>query len=567
MNFNELNLSPELLRAIEDLGYTQTTAIQEKTIPVLMEGLDLIGQSQTGTGKTAAFGLPLIQSIVPSDKKRPQALIMCPTRELSIQVAEELRKFAKYTENVRTVTIYGGQPISVQIRELKSGADIIVGTPGRIKDHIDRHTLKFDDLKVLILDEADEMLNMGFREEIEDIMSYLPEERQTVMFSATMAQPILTLTETYMKEPVFVKIKTSELTVSSIEQILYETNQGTKLDLLLQLLEVYRPELSMVFCNTKKMVDDISSVLLAKGYAAAAIHGDMKQEMRSIVMAKFKDRKINVLVCTDVAARGIDVDDMDIVFNFDLPQEIEYYVHRIGRTGRAGKTGIAISLITPRQKYLVNVLERLTRAKINKKPLPTLAEVQEIKFTQMKNEIRKLLAKEVPAEIKRIAEELVDEGFTSEEIARALLFKTVGVEAFKEIKSPASMQKVVTHKGYSTLTLDVGVTHGIAAAHIVSAIAEASGISGRDIGKIRIGERTTTVEIPVQHDKAILEDVNKATIKGYAIKAVLTPQSERPYEKRSYGSGNAGSDRKREYGNREGNRDSKFPRRNYNSSN
>ena len=189
MNFNELNLSPELLRAIEDLGYTQTTPIQEKTIPVMLEGLDLIGQSQTGTGKTAAFGLPLIQSIVPSDKKRPQALIMCPTRELSIQVAEELRKFAKYTENVRTVTIYGGQPISVQIRELKSGADIIVGTPGRIKDHIDRHTLKFDDLKVLILDEADEMLNMGFREEIEDIMSYLPEERQTVMFSATMAQP------------------------------------------------------------------------------------------------------------------------------------------------------------------------------------------------------------------------------------------------------------------------------------------------------------------------------------------------------------------------------------------
>ena len=535
MNFNELNLSPELLRAVEDMGYTQTTSIQEKTIPVMLQGLDLIGQSQTGTGKTAAFGLPLIQSIVPSDKKRPQALIMCPTRELSIQVAEELRKFAKYTEGVRTVTIYGGQPISVQIRELKSGADIIVGTPGRIKDHIDRHTLKFEDLKVLVLDEADEMLNMGFREEIEDILSYLPQERQTVMFSATMPQPILNLTEAYMKDPEFIKIKSSEMTVSTIEQILYETNQGTKQDLLLQLLEIYRPELSMVFCNTKKMVDDIASLLLSKGYGAAAIHGDMKQEMRSIVMAKFKDRKINILVCTDVAARGIDVDDMDIVFNFDLPQEIEYYVHRIGRTGRAGKTGIAISLITPRQKYLVNVLERLTRAKITKKPLPTLAEVQEIKFHQMKTEMRKLLAKEVPAEIKRIVEELVDEGFSLEDISRALLFKTIGGDVFKEIKSPASLQKVVTHKGYSNLTLDVGNAHGIAAAHIVSCIAEASGISGRDIGKIRIGERTTTVEIPVQHDKAILEEVNKATIKGYTIKAVLSPVVDRPYEKRTYG--------------------------------
>ena len=555
MNFNELNLSPELLRAVEDMGYTQTTSIQEKTIPVMLQGLDLIGQSQTGTGKTAAFGLPLIQSIVPSDKKRPQALIMCPTRELSIQVAEELRKFAKYTEGVRTVTIYGGQPISVQIRELKSGADIIVGTPGRIKDHIDRHTLKFEDLKVLVLDEADEMLNMGFREEIEDILSYLPQERQTVMFSATMPQPILNLTEAYMKDPEFIKIKTSEMTVSTIEQILYETNQGTKQDLLLQLLEIYRPELSMVFCNTKKMVDDIASLLLSKGYGAAAIHGDMKQEMRSIVMAKFKDRKINILVCTDVAARGIDVDDMDIVFNFDLPQEIEYYVHRIGRTGRAGKTGIAISLITPRQKYLVNVLERLTRAKINKKPLPTLAEVQEIKFHQMKTEMRKLLAKEVPDEIKRIVEELVDEGFSLEEISRALLFKTIGGDVFKEIKSPASLQKVVTHKGYSNLTLDVGNAHGIAAAHIVSCIAEASGISGRDIGKIRIGERTTTVEIPVQHDKAILEEVNKATIKGYTIKAVLSHVVDRPYEKRTYG-GSGSYDRNRDFGNR-----SKGPRR------
>ena len=535
MNFNELNLSPELLRAIEDLGYTQTTLIQEKTIPVMLAGLDLIGQSQTGTGKTAAYGLPLIESIIPSDKKRPQALIMCPTRELSIQVAEELRKFSKYKEGVRTVTIYGGQPISIQIHDLKNGADIIVGTPGRIKDHIDRHTLKFDGVRTLVLDEADEMLNMGFREEIEDILSYLPAERQTVLYSATMPQEILNLTESYQKDPVHLRIKTSEMTVSTIEQILYETNQGTKSDLLLQLLEIYRPELSMIFCNTKKMVDDITTLLLGKGYSAAAIHGDMKQEMRSLVMNRFKERKIDIMVCTDVAARGIDVDSMDIVFNYDLPQELEYYVHRIGRTGRAGKGGMAISLITPRQHFLVNALERLTRAKITKKPLPTLAEVQEIKFTQMKTEMRKLLAKEVPAGIKRIVEELVDEGFSLEDISRALLFKTVGNDVFKEIKSPAQMQRITTHKGYATLTLDVGNSHGIAAAHIVSCIAEASGISGRDIGKIRIGERTTTVEIPLQHDKAILEEVNKATIKGYAVKAILSPTVERPYEKRSYG--------------------------------
>jgi len=522
MKFNELNLSPDVLRAIEDCGYTDATYIQETCIPLMIEGKDVIGQSQTGTGKTAAYGLPLIETIVPNDRKRPQALIMCPTRELSIQVTEELRKFAKYKDGIRTVCIYGGQPISIQIRELKQGADIIVGTPGRIKDHMARATLRFSDLKVLVLDEADEMLNMGFREEIEDIIKDIPAERQTVLFSATMPRSILEITSQYQTSPVHIKTPQSELTVSMIEQLVYETNQGQKQDLLVQLLELYRPVQSMIFCNTKKMVDDVTSLLLAKGYGAAAIHGDMKQEMRSLVMEKFKAKKISVLVATDVAARGIDIDNMDIVFNFDLPQEIEYYVHRIGRTGRAGNTGMSITFVTPRQRNLIHVLEKLTKATITRKPLPTLAEIQEIKFTQMKKEVRTLLEKDVPPEVKRIVEELVDEGFTQEELTRALLFKILGSDVFREIKRPIDTQRTVTHRGLSTITIDVGTKQGISASHILSAVAEASGIDGREIGKIRIQERLTTVEVPTQHDAFVVEELNKTTIKGFPIHAKIS---------------------------------------------
>ena len=519
MKFSELNLSFELNRAIEELGYTEATPVQAQCIPPVLEGRDVIGQSQTGTGKTAAFGLPLLEKLVVLDKRTPQILIMTPTRELALQVSQELRKFAKYKEGVKIVTVYGGDPITGQIRDLKGGADIIVGTPGRIQDHIDRRTLKFHQLKALVLDEADEMLKMGFKEAIEQILQDLPEERQTLLFSATMPKAILDITNNYQKDPVHVKTKQKEMTVNDIEQIVYEVNQGEKVKVLVQLMEYYRPESSMIFCNTKKMVDDLSGLIASKGYSTASIHGDMKQEMRSLVMAKFKDKKVQHLICTDVAARGIDIDGLDMVFNYDVPQETEYYVHRIGRTGRAGKSGISVTLVTPRQRYVINELERLTKATIERKEMPSLNDIQSVRFDHMTTDIMKTLKADIPVEIKALVEKLVDQGLNPIQLSEALLYKVIGADIFVEAQKPIEKQRRAMRINSSTIELDVGTKHGIAAAHLVSAIAEASGISGKDIGKIRIQERFSHVEVPQEFVKEILEALNQGTIKSYKVKA------------------------------------------------
>lgn len=519
MKFSELNLSFELNRAIEELGYTEATPVQAQCIPPVLEGRDVIGQSQTGTGKTAAFGLPLLEKLVVLDKRTPQILIMTPTRELALQVSQELRKFAKYKEGVKIVTVYGGDPITGQIRDLKGGADIIVGTPGRIQDHIDRRTLKFHQLKALVLDEADEMLKMGFKEAIEQILQDLPEERQTLLFSATMPKAILDITNNYQNNPVHIKTKQKEMTVNSVEQVVYEVNQGEKVKVLVQLMEYYRPESSMIFCNTKKMVDDLSGLIASKGYSTASIHGDMKQEMRSLVMAKFKDKKVQHLICTDVAARGIDIDGLDMVFNFDVPQETEYYVHRIGRTGRAGKSGISVTLVTPRQRYVINELERLTKATIDRKEMPSLNDIQAVRFDHMTTDIMKTLKADIPVEIKTLVEKLVDQGLNPIQLSEALLYKVIGADIFVEAQKPIEKQRRAQRINSSTIELDVGTKHGIAAAHLVSAIAEASGISGKDIGKIRIQERYSHVEVPQEFVKEILEALNQGTIKSYKVKA------------------------------------------------
>ena len=519
MKFSELNLSFELNRAIEELGYTEATPVQAQCIPPVLEGRDVIGQSQTGTGKTAAFGLPLLEKLVVLDKRTPQILIMTPTRELALQVSQELRKFAKYKEGVKIVTVYGGDPITGQIRDLKGGADIIVGTPGRIQDHIDRRTLKFHQLKALVLDEADEMLKMGFKEAIEQILQDLPEERQTLLFSATMPKAILDITNNYQNNPVHIKTKQKEMTVNSVEQVVYEVNQGEKVKVLVQLMEFYRPESSMIFCNTKKMVDDLSGLIASKGYSTASIHGDMKQEMRSLVMAKFKDKKVQHLICTDVAARGIDIDGLDMVFNFDVPQETEYYVHRIGRTGRAGKSGISVTLVTPRQRYVINELERLTKASIERKEMPSLNDIQTVRFDHMTTDIMKTLKADIPVEIKTLVEKLVDQGLNPIQLSEALLYKVIGADIFVEAQKPIDKQRRAQRINSSTIELDVGLKHGIAAAHLVSAIAEASGISGKDIGKIRIQDRYSHVEVPQEFVKEILEALNQGTIKSYKVKA------------------------------------------------
>ena len=330
VRFEQLNLYPQVLRAIEEMGFEEATPIQSQAIPVVMSGVDVIGQAQTGTGKTASFGIPVLHKVDP-DNRKTQVIILSPTRELAIQVADEIRRLGKYMHGIKVLPVYGGQEIGRQIKALKGGAQIIIGTPGRVMDHLRRKTIRCEAVNTVVLDEADEMLNMGFREDIETILQYIPEEgRQTVLFSATMPKPILDITRKYQHDAVTIKVVKKELTVPNIEQYYYDVKRKDKVEVLTRLLDYYNPKLSLVFCNTKRMVDELTGELQGRGYFAEGLHGDMKQTQRDRVMKSFRTGKTEILIATDVAARGIDVDDVEAVFNYDIPQDDEYYVHRIG---------------------------------------------------------------------------------------------------------------------------------------------------------------------------------------------------------------------------------------------
>ena len=350
MQFDSMNFSPTTLRAIEALGYSEMTPIQEAAIPLLLEGRDVIGRSATGTGKTAAFGLPIIERTAENAQAGPQALILCPTRELCMQICEELRKFAKYRQGVGVVPVYGGQSIIIQIRQMKKAA-IVVGTPGRVIDHLDRRTLRLDHIKTVVLDEADEMLNMGFLDDMKIILRQSPDDRQTVLFSATMPPQIMDLTAQFQKDAQLIAVDGGRKTLETIRQHYFEVPQSRKVEALKRLIEMYDVRRGLIFCNTKKMVDSLLASFEADGVACDAIHGDMKQAQRTVVMSAFKRGTIRLLIATDVAARGIDAQDVDAVINYDLPLDLEYYVHRIGRTGRAGKEGAAYTFIANRAQY------------------------------------------------------------------------------------------------------------------------------------------------------------------------------------------------------------------------
>jgi ATP-dependent RNA helicase DeaD len=368
-NFSELNISESTLRSVKRMGFEEATPIQEGTIRFAIEGRDVLGQAQTGTGKTAAFGIPLIEKI---DPKNPniQALVIAPTRELAIQVSEELYKVG-YDKRVKLLSVYGGQEIGRQIRALKNKPQIIVGTPGRILDHINRRTLKLEDVQTLVLDEADEMLNMGFIDDINSILENVPAERQTLLFSATMPPAIRKIAETFMRDPEIVKIKAKELTVDNIEQYFVKAAEREKFDVLSRLLNVHQPELAIIFGRTKRRVDELAQALSIRGYLAEGIHGDLSQAKRISVLRQFKENKIDILVATDVAARGLDISGVTHVYNFDIPQDPESYVHRIGRTGRAGKSGLAVTFVTPREMGYLRIVEETTKKRMTPLRPPT----------------------------------------------------------------------------------------------------------------------------------------------------------------------------------------------------
>ncbi len=533
LRFEEMNLSEEITRAIGDMGFEEATPIQSQAIHIILSGDDVIGQSQTGTGKTAAFGIPCLEMIDAADK-RLQAVILCPTRELAIQISEEFRKLLKYKDSIKVVPIYGGQPIERQIMALKKGAQVIIGTPGRVMDHMNRRTLKMENVKMIVLDEADEMLDMGFREDIETILEKTPETRQTILFSATMPPAIMEITKSYQKNPKHVKVVHKQLTVSTIDQAYFEVRENTKTEALCRLIDMYSPELSLVFCNTKKRVDELVEQLQGRGYFAEGLHGDLKQMQRDMVMKKFRNRTLEILVATDVAARGIDVDDIEMVFNYDLPQDDEYYVHRIGRTGRAGRTGKAFTFVVGKEIYKLRDIMHYTKAKIERQKLPSLVDIEEIKSKQFIEKVKGVIEEGHLGQYINLAERLIEEDYTAIDIAAALLKMNLFDADAKDIvfDEPERFERKFSgerkggerkggkrppDKNMVRLFVSLGKNNKVRAGDIVGALAGETGISGRSIGAIDIFDDFTFVDVPKEFVKNVIEGMKNKKLKGVKV--------------------------------------------------
>ena len=524
MLFNELNLPEEILRAVEDMGFSEATEIQSKAIPVMLEGKDLVGKSNTGTGKTAAFGIPAAVSVTRGGKNGVEVLILCPTRELAMQACKELEKFSAYMPWVKPCAVYGGAAMDKQISELRRGANIVVGTPGRVMDHIGRKTLKLEKLRTIVLDEADEMLNMGFREDIETILSFVPEERQTVLFSATMPPPIMAITKEYQNDPVVIKVESKARTVDTIEQKYFEVPMGRKTDALKLLLIAYEPKLSMVFCNTKKMVDELTEALVSKGFKAAGLHGDMKQASRTQVLSAFKSGSINVLIATDVAARGIDVEGVDCVFNYDLPQDNEYYIHRIGRTGRAGKSGAAYTIISGRKQfYELKNIASFIKADIARAELPGRDEIVARKAAHVNEKILSAVESGKYESCRADVQKLMESGLSAEDIAVALL----GMRLSKDTKNIPEIISVPRDNGGKggryqkggkvKLEISAGRSSRLAPNFVLGALVDATGMPGKSFGKIDIYDKFTTVEVPEADTEHVLDSMTGTKINGQKI--------------------------------------------------
>ena len=531
--FNELPISSEIMKAVEEMGYENATDIQAQSIPCILEGKDVLGRSNTGTGKTAAFGIPAIEKVIPGNKF-PNALIICPTRELVTQVATELRKFSKYKEGVKIVPIYGGQPIDRQIQLLKRGCGIVVGTPGRIMDHLNRRTLKLQDVNMIILDEADEMLNMGFKEDIEEILSMMPadNEHQTILFSATWPQAILKITEQFQKDPVRVEIKSSQRTIDTVEQIYYEAPRGKKANALRVLLNHYDPDLCKIFCNTKKMVDELCEELNKHDIKATSLHGDMKQEFRSRVMEQFRNGTSPILIATDVAARGIDVDDIDLVVNFDIPQDMEYYIHRVGRTGRAGKKGLAITLISGgKQRGAIKDVIRYTKTNITRHALPTSAQMMEANRNAFIAKVKEACDEGITEESIEIANALMADGIALENIISALISMNYKNEVI-DIEEEENVKRYASDFDAITLKFSVGRTHGIQPGNIVAAIIEECGMSPKAIGRIDVRPNFSLVDIAADKVDIVLNNMQRTTIRKQEVMVEIDSAPKRKTNRR-----------------------------------
>ena len=520
VRFEEMGLSEEIQKAVRYMGFEEASPIQAKAIPAMISGIDLIGQAQTGTGKTAAFGIPILEKVDPKLKKL-QAIVLCPTRELAIQVADEIRNLSRYMHGIKVLPIYGGQDIVKQIRSLKSGTQIVIGTPGRVMDHMRRKTMKLDFVHTVVLDEADEMLNMGFREDIEFVLSGVPEERQTVLFSATMPKPIMEITKKFQNNAKVIKVTKKELTVPNIEQYYYDVKPKKKEEVLSRLLDIYSPRLSVVFCNTKKQVDLLVNALLGRGYFAAGLHGDMKQEQRDRVMQGFRTGKTEILVATDVAARGIDVDEVEAVFNYDLPQDDEYYVHRIGRTGRAGREGRAFSFVSGKEVYKLKEIQRYCKTKIYAQKVPSLNDVANTKMENILDDVERVIEQEdLDMMINAIEERVNNSEFTAMDMAAAFLKICCGMTEDNKNTEENDWEFGDTgagEDGMVRLFINIGKKQRVRPGDILGAISGERGMDGKLIGTIDMYDKYTFVEVPREYAREVLNAMKNVKIKGKTV--------------------------------------------------
>src|SRR5579871_2017299 len=536
--FRALGLSEPLLHAVRDAGFESPTPIQARSIPVLLRGKDLIGQAQTGTGKTAAFALPMAELLDPT-LNVPQAIVLLPTRELCIQVAQETHSLSKY-RRLRVTPVYGGQPIDRQFRALAMGAHVVVGTPGRVLDHLRRGTLKLNQVRVVILDEADEMLNMGFLEDVEEILKEAPAERQTALFSATIPPRIADLARRYLREPERVAIESKRRTVAQVEQTYYEVVPSQKVEALTRILDMETPGSTILFCRTRREVDELGESLQTRGYEAETLHGEMNQAARDRVMSRFRAGQADLLIATDVAARGLDIDQVTHVINYDIPWDVESYIHRIGRTGRAGRSGEAITLVSPRERYQLRQIERAINAPIRPARVPSSSDIAHRRREMFKDNLRQTIRESSSDGFLMTVEELMEEGeYDASQIAAAalqMLWQTQKGAADYDI-AQVNVENERTETGMTRLFLQIGRQDGIRPGDIVGAIANEAGVPGNAIGAIDIMDRSAFVEVPEAAAARVMEALSHTKLRGKKVYVdIARPRREGDGSERGPGS-------------------------------
>lgn len=541
MLIRELNVKEDIVLGLEAMGFTEFTPIQERVIMPIIAGQDVIGQAHTGTGKTAAFAIPVLNNLDLSIDK-PQCLILCPTRELAVQVRKEIKTISKFMD-VTSTAVYGGAPIVDQIKKIKKGSQIIVGTPGRTIDLINRRVLKFDHIKTLILDEADEMLKMGFKEDIDEILQNANESIQTLLFSATIPKNVLNIKDKYQKNPVFVKTVSDEMTSDTINQSYYVVKHQNKIEALARIIDIYAPKLALVFCNTKNKVDEVAEKMIEKGYNCDKIHGDIKQSTRMEVLNKFNNGVINLLIATDVAARGLDIKHVEAVINYDVPDKEDYYVHRIGRTGRAGSQGYSFTLSSSKEMDKIQNIERFTKKEINKRNVPTAEKVLEVKKSKIAKEIMRTIETDDLSDMKEMANELYSSDYDAEDVIAALLKMNYNFKVASDVtdlNEQVGKRNKVTPRVYgdkrssnekrsfgdSNLQdryyIGVGKKDKVKPSDILGAVAGESGIPGDSVAKIDIYETFSFFNVAPEHRKAVLANMKNVRIKGRTVSAELT---------------------------------------------